>query len=161
MLRQNKACLNDMNAAPHSFACLQCSFGLAWSCLGWLQKEACAALKALLQGACMTLASQLGSGRATLSSADVEEGSMEPQLWVCLLNHFHAQAWGASGPFHSVSTFQRKSGRGRGPFCTHRGHTSMVPLIVPDCCHSLSLSCSQCFVVCACAAHMHPDGASN
>ena len=29
----------------------------------------------------------------------------------------------------------------------------MVPLIVPDCCHSLSLSCSQCFAVCACAAH--------
>lgn len=90
MMRRERM-LSDMTAAPGRFACLECySSALVCSGSGWLQGGACAALAALLQGACMTTASQLGSGGpVTLSmlllqsdcSPTIEEGSMEPQLW--------------------------------------------------------------------------------
>ena len=109
-MMRRKQILNDVTAAQGRFACLECySSALAWSCLGWLRGGACVALAALLQGACMTLASQLGSGipkRGQLQFLGliVEEGSKEPQLWAS-----HAGLFIGSKSLASLCFFKMRS----------------------------------------------------
>ena len=127
MMRQRKI-LNDKTAAPGRFACLPCcSSALAWSCLGWPQGGACVALAALLQGACMTPASQLGSGTSRGASSTVASAWLRRRAaWNHSCGPVSRYLWPLSSCADCLPQ-NKNCNCNRGSLGAHRGHTSVLP----------------------------------